>query len=86
MLAKQRINIDESDEQLKDIIQNKHSSKYFFKILKDLNLLEPKKMVDVYKELLKDNKTMIESAQMNLADSLVNGLVNFGSLKESLFS
>lgn len=43
-------------------------------------------MIDIYKELIKDNKNLIESAQMNLADSIVNGLVNFGSLKETLFS
>lgn len=42
-------------------------------------------MVEIYKELAKDQKTQIESAQMNLADSIVNGLVNFGSNKESLF-
>ena len=43
-------------------------------------------MLDIYKELLKDSKTQIESAQINLADSIANGFVNFGSLKESLFS
>jgi 26S proteasome regulatory subunit N1 len=32
------------------------------KIFKDLNLLEPKKMLDIYKELIKDNKNQIESA------------------------
>ncbi len=43
-------------------------------------------MLDIYKELIKDNKNQIESAQLNLADSITNGLVNFGSLKDSLFS
>lgn len=86
MLSKQRIHLEENDQELNEILQNKHSSKYLLKILKDLNLLEPKKMLDIYKELIKDKQNEIESSQLNLADSIVNGIVNFGSQKESLFS
>ena len=47
--------------------------------------MEPKKPREVYKEMIGEKEQTIDSAQLNLADSLVNGLVNFGTSKDSLF-
>lgn len=85
ILARNRINIDEEDEKLKDIISNKYLSHFFQKICKDFNILDAKKPRDVYKEMIGEKEEKIDSALINLADSFVNGLVNLGTSKDTLF-
>lgn len=49
-------------------------------------MLEAKKTKDIYKDMIKEQNKNIDSALLNLSDSVVNSLVNFGSNNESLFS
>jgi len=59
---------------------------YFQKLLKDLDVVEAKRPLDVYKEMVDGEDSKIDSAILNLADSIVSGFVNVGSLKERLIS
>ncbi len=49
-------------------------------------MLEPKKPNEIYKEMVNDKEQKINSAVLNLADTVVSSLVNFGSNNEPLFS
>ena len=68
------------------IASNELLGKFYLELLKDLDVLAPKKPADIYKNMLEAKEQKIDSAQLNLADSFVNGLVNLGSLKETLIS
>ena len=76
-------NLSEDDN---EILSNSKLSEYFLKLCKDLDCLKPKKPVEVYKGLSDKDLTAIDSAVLNLADSLVNGLVNLGTSKDSLMN
>lgn len=84
-MARNRILIQEDDEKLKEIISNKYLSHFFQKICKDFNILEPKKPREVYKEMIGEKEISIDSALINLADTFVNGFVNLGTSKDTLF-
>ncbi len=59
-------------------------SDFYMKLVKDLNVLEPKKPREIYKEMIGEKEVKIDSALINLADSFVNGFVNIGTGKETL--
>jgi len=46
----------------------------------------PKKPREVYKEMIGEKQDNVSSAQLNLADAFVNGLVNLGTSKDTLFT
>ena len=76
-------NFSEDDN---EILSNSRLSEYFLKLCKDLDCLKPKKPADVYKGLSDKDVTAIDSAVLNLADSLVNAFVNMGTSKDSLMN
>ena len=86
LLARNRVVVEENDEQLKKIISNQLISNFFLQICKDFNIMTPKKPREVYKEMIAEKQDNVSSAQLNLADAFVNGLVNLGTSKDSLFS
>ncbi len=86
LLARNRVLIEEDDEILKQIISNQMLSKYFVQICKDFNIMVPKKPREVYKEMIGEKQDNVSSAQLNLADAFVNGLVNLGTSKDTLFT
>lgn len=86
LLAKNRIFFETWDETLESILSNKIQNQFFIKTLKDLSLLEPKKPSEIYKEMVNEKDQKINSAVLNLADTIVSSLVNFGSNAEPLFS
>ena len=49
MLARQRIPIDVSNEELQNIVNNSILSKQFQNLAKELEILEPKVPEDIYK-------------------------------------
>jgi 26S proteasome regulatory subunit N1 len=84
-LGRHRIfNIQCADSSFTDIVSNKHLSAFYKELQKDLDVVEEKLPVDVYKNMVGATGQKIDSAQLNLADSFVNGLVNIGSLREAL--
>lgn len=77
-------NLQNPDPQLQSLVSNELLSRFYQELQKDLDVVEPKLPADVYKTLLDGKEQKIDSAQLNLADSFVNGFVNIGSLKEKL--
>lgn len=77
---------DKLSEADNEILSNSRLSEFFLKLCKDLDCLKPKKPTEVYKGLSDKDVTAIDSAVLNLADSLVNGLVNLGTSKDSLMN
>lgn len=71
-------------EEVRAIVSNQQLSGFYQELMKDLDVVEPKLPADVYKTLIDPSEQKIESSQLNLADSLVNGLVNLGGLRERL--
>ncbi len=71
-------------EEVKEIISNRQLSGFYQELMKDLDVVEPKLPIDVYKSLVDPKDQKIDSHQINLADSLVNGFVNLGGLREKL--
>ena len=69
-----------------EILSNSKLSEFFLKLCKDLDCLKPKKPTEVYKGLSETEVASIESAVLNLADSIVNGFVNLGTSKDSLMN
>jgi 26S proteasome regulatory subunit N1 len=67
-------------------LSNSRLSEFFLKLCKDLDCLKPKKPEDVYKGLSEKDVAPIDSAVLNLADSLVNGFVNLGTSKDCLMN
>lgn len=47
--------------------------------------MTPKKPREIYKEMIGEQEQKIDSALINLADTFVNGLVNLGTSKDTLF-
>jgi 26S proteasome regulatory subunit N1 len=72
------------DKNFVSIASNELLSKYYVELQKDLDVTAPKKPNDIYKNMLENKDQKIDSAQLNLADSFVNGFVNLGSLAETL--
>lgn len=84
-LARHRINIEEeSNEENVRIMSNSMLSEFFIILCKDLETLAPKAPKEIYKGMIEDKSDKIDSAQLNLGDSFVNGFVNIGTCKETL--
>lgn len=79
-------NLENPSPEIQQIVSNQMLSKFYLELQKDLDVAEPKLPADVYKSLLEGKDQKIDSAQLNLADSFVNGLVNIGGLKEKLIN
>lgn len=93
ILSNQKVTIfldPESDKELIEIMGNIKLSEHFKFLINELNLTEPKLPEDVYKSHLDNSKSSafnsqgLDSAQQNLASSLVNGLLNMGYSKDKL--
>ncbi len=90
MLARQHVPIewlqDEdapiTDNELLDIMYNSHLSRHFVNFGKELNVVEPKSLEDIYKTHLENSRTglgsSVDSARGNLASTFVNAFVNAG--------
>lgn len=72
------------DQMFQKIVSNEMLTKFFQELQKDLDVVDTKLPIDVYKTLIEGKEQKIDSAQLNLADSFVNGFVNLGGLKETL--
>lgn len=64
-----------------DIVGNKNLVQYYKQLATDLDVLEPKRPDQIYKE---DSKKTVDSSKMNLADTYVNAFVNLGMGSDSL--
>ena len=60
---------------------NKNLVQYYKQLATDLDVLEPKRPDQIYKE---DSKKTVDSSKMNLADTYVNAFVNLGMGSDSL--
>ncbi|KRW98942.1 Armadillo-type fold [Pseudocohnilembus persalinus] len=88
-LARQRIVIEDLDDDINEIACNTYLSQYYVKLAKDLSLLKPKSPEQIYKSHLttqtknygSDN---VDSLKNNLADTYVNALINAGLQNDSL--
>ena len=90
MLARQHIPIEWlqdadspiTDNELLDIMYNSHLSRHFVNFGKELNVLEPKSLEDIYKTHLENSRAglggSVDSARGNLASTFVNAFVNAG--------
>lgn len=86
-LGRHRVfNVKHAEPVFQKIISNELLSKFYQELQKDLDVLEPKMPDDVFKTLVEGKEQKIDSAQLNLADSFVNGFVNLGGLKERLIN
>jgi 26S proteasome regulatory subunit N1 len=81
--AEKHINLT-GDQNFVKIASNELLSTYYIELQKDLDVNVAKKPSDIYKNMLENKDQKIDSAQLNLADSFVNGFVNLGSLAETL--
>ncbi|OSX63471.1 hypothetical protein POSPLADRAFT_1180395 [Postia placenta MAD-698-R-SB12] len=76
--------IDESEEMpedLLDCLSNTHLSMHFKEFGKELGILEPKSLEDIYKSHLENTRVPsanVDSARGNLAGTFVNAFVNAG--------
>ncbi|CAO1638167.1 unnamed protein product [Parajaminaea phylloscopi] len=71
-----------TDQQLLDCIYNTNLSEHFLSFGKELSVLEPRSLEDVYKSHLENTRTTlsstVDSARGNLASTFVNAFVNAG--------
>lgn len=71
-----------TDQQLLDCIFNTKLSEHFISFGKELSVLEPRSLEDVYKSHLENTRTTlsstVDSARGNLASTFVNAFVNAG--------
>lgn len=89
MLARQRIPVDVSDEELQNIVNNTHLSKHFQNLAKELEILDPKVPEDIYKSHLQDSLRVpvkMDTARQNLASVFVNAFVNAAFCKDKLMN
>ena len=85
-VARQRIWLDveeqDDDQTLADCLNNTKLSDHFKSLGKELNILDPKSVQDIYKTHLENSRsaglTNLDSARHNLASAFVNALVNAG--------
>ncbi|CED83561.1 26s proteasome regulatory complex non-atpase subcomplex rpn1 subunit [Phaffia rhodozyma] len=70
----------ELEEELVECISNTKLSEFFKLFAKELDVVEPKGLEDIYKSHLESTRTMmsIDSARANLAGTFVNAFVNAG--------
>jgi len=85
-VARQRIWLDveeqDDDQTLADCLNNTKLSDHFKSLGKELNILDPKSVQDIYKTHLENSRsaglTNLDSARHNLASAFVNAFVNAG--------
>ncbi|KAH7328345.1 armadillo-type protein [Stachybotrys elegans] len=87
LVARQRIALDwtageDNDQEIADCVSNIRLSEHFKSLGKELNILEPKTIEDIYKSHLESSRvagmTNLDSARHNLAAAFVNAFVNAG--------
>ncbi|KAK4046358.1 proteasome regulatory particle base subunit [Microbotryomycetes sp. JL201] len=81
ILARQQVSVETDDESLSEILNNTKLSENFKLFGKELNVLEPKSLEDIYKSHLENGRTAapsVDSARANLAGTFVNAFVNAG--------
>lgn len=68
------------NDEVQDLIDNRHLSEKFQYVAKELNLLDAKQPEDVYKTHLESvrHEATIDSAKQNLASSFVSAFLNMG--------
>ncbi|KAI0360587.1 26S proteasome regulatory complex non-ATPase subcomplex Rpn1 subunit [Trametes cingulata] len=78
----------ELPEDLVDCLSNTRLSTQFKEFGKELNVLEPKSLEDVYKSHLENTRptTTVDSAKANLAGTFVNAFVNAGFGNDKLMA
>ncbi|KAI0746883.1 armadillo-type protein [Daedaleopsis nitida] len=79
----------ELPEEIVDCLSNTRLSTQFKEFGKELNVLEPKSLEDVYKSHLENTRTTtsnVDSAKANLAGTFVNAFVNAGFGNEKLMA
>lgn len=89
MLARQRIPIDVSNEELQNIVNNSILSKQFQNLAKELEILEPKIPEDIFKSHLQDSLRVpvkLDTARQNLASVFVNAFVNTAFCSDKLMN
>lgn len=81
MLSRHRKSIDYCNiESLNRILRNEYLPLYFDKLLKELNVMEPKTLDDIYRSDSYESALRLPTnSKNNLANFFVNGLVNAGS-------
>lgn len=77
------IGID-GDEKFTQAMSNTLYKDFFQQFMKELDVLNPKKPTEIYKNMVENKDVGVTSNLMNLGDSFVNGLVNLGSGKDAL--
>ncbi|KAK4052584.1 proteasome regulatory particle base subunit [Microbotryomycetes sp. JL221] len=81
ILARQQVSVETEDEILVEILNNTKLSENFKRFGKELNVLEPKTLEDIYKSHLENSRAAapsVDSARANLAGTFVNAFVNAG--------
>ncbi|KAL1943923.1 hypothetical protein VTO73DRAFT_3741 [Trametes versicolor] len=80
--------VEELPEDLLDCLSNTRLSAQFKEFGKELNVLEPKSLEDVYKSHLENTRqtTTVDSAKGNLAGTFVNAFVNAGFGNDKLMA
>ncbi len=67
-------------------MSNQLLSDFYKNLATNLQVIDPKKPREIYKEMIAENEKKIDSALLNLADTFTNAFVNLGTSKDSLFS
>ncbi|KAI9264821.1 armadillo-type protein [Sporodiniella umbellata] len=86
-LARQQIHIETEDADLNACINNSNLSKHFLALARELDVMEPKIPMDIYKSHLENHRAFgnnIENARTNLSDTFVNAFVNAAFCKDKL--
>jgi len=93
LLARHRVNYEDDDEDMNELIGNNKLTEHFLHLARDLDVMEPKTPEDIYKSHLsetaaftrrRDTSTPVDSARSNLASTFVNAFVNAGFGKDTL--
>ncbi|CZS89077.1 26S proteasome regulatory subunit RPN1 [Rhynchosporium agropyri] len=87
LIARQQIVLDlpsetEDEREIVECLNNTKMTEHFKSLGKELNILDPKSIEDIYKSHLESNRvaglTNLDSARHNLAAAFVNAFVNAG--------
>lgn len=90
ILSRARIHIesDTLSQEIIEITRNIYATKYYKKMAKYLDILEPKVPEDIFKSHLEEKKDgiQLESSKINMSASIVNGFINAGFGTEKLLA
>lgn len=88
MIGRQQIVLEINNPDLLDICSNSHLNTHFLTLARELDIMEPKTLDDIYKSHLEPSNrlysTSVDSARYNLASSFVNGFVNAAFGKDKI--